>query len=210
MANDDSWHAPLVAAGIEIPDAGMLIRRHLGLTLAPESWGAPLFDVAPSARCEITDADLLACGVLGVRINKSLLDAWPMARLALNAIVPELSSATSLEDADDVTLARICTAITASELDVSVAAKLLHRVRPRLVPPIDRTVIDWYGRALNDRAAGRLPAILGHLRSDLLRPDNRSSLIHLQHTIAAQYDGALAPTRLRLFDIALWMADHRS
>lgn len=210
MTNDDLWHAPLTAAGVAVPDAGTLIRRHLGLTSPPEAWAAPLFDSAPSMTTEISDADLLACTALGVRVNKALLDQWAKARQALSAFLYELPPSTSLEDADDKTLSRICTAVTMSGLEVSVAAKLLHRARPRLVPPIDRTIIDWYGLGLKDRSAGRLPALLGHLRTDLRRPENRASLTHLQRTIVAEYDGALAPTRLRLFDIALWMADHRS
>lgn len=210
MAHDDPWHAPLTAAGVAIPDAGTLIRRHLGLTYPPEAWAAPLFNTAPSTTTEISDADLLACTALGVRVNKSLLDTWVRARPILSLVLHELPPGTSLEDADDKTLSRICSAITLSGLEVSVAAKLLHRARPRLVPPIDRTVVDWYGLGLKDRSAGRLPALLGHLRTDLRRPENRASLTHLQRTIVAEHDGALAPTRLRLFDIALWMADHRS
>jgi len=65
---------------------------------------------------------------------------------------------------------------------------------------------DWYAHALGERGAGRPPELLHRLRADLRDPANHAGLTQVQHLIAVTGDGALVPSRLRLFDIAVWMA----
>jgi hypothetical protein len=208
--NAQAWAVSITAAGVAIPDAGELVRRHLGLTEPPEYWSAPLYDRSPDPEARIGNADLLAATALGVRITSAALADFGAARASLNAVLDRLPPALSLEAADDAVLTWLGDALTGTALDANVAAKLLHRVRPRLVPPLDRTIVDWYARGTGNRSAGKLPNLLFAIRADLQAQENQASLMKLQQVIATENDGALVRTRLRLFDIALWMAAHRS
>lgn len=200
------WGVPLVAAGTRIEDAGGLVRRHLGLSSPAESWAAPLYDERPSSRSSVETSDLLAAAALGVRITKDSLAAFSLAKPRLDRALLRLPEDVGLDQADDALLVAVSDALTGSSLEPTLAAKLLHRVRPRLIPPYDRAISDWYARALGSRDAGRLPALLAHLRDDLRNPINTTGLRRLQALIAVEADGALVPTRLRLFDIAIWMS----
>jgi hypothetical protein len=204
-----NWMVPLVAAGVAIDDAGELVRRHLGLSSPPESWAAPLYDERPSSRTSIEASDLLASAALGVRLTKSSLDAFAVAKPALDAALLRLPPDVGLEEAEDDLLGEIAYALTGASLEPTLAAKLLHRARPRLVPPYDRAISDWYSKALGSRDAGRLPELLSGIRADLREPMNSAGLRKLQELVAVEADGALVPTRLRIFDIAIWMSANK-
>ncbi|MDQ3431353.1 MAG: DUF6308 family protein [Actinomycetota bacterium] len=204
--NTIMWTAPLVAAGRPVDHAGELVRRHLGLSTPVEHWAAPLYDAPSKAPGVIDHDDLLATAALGVRITRQTLTQFHAALPALNAWLGELPADVSLADADDDLVDRVAAALSSSELEPTTTAKLLHRARPRLVPPYDRAVSDWYARALCDRGAGRPPTLLYRLRSDLANERNHDSLVRLQQLAAAASDGGLVRSRLRLFDIAVWMA----
>lgn len=206
----DPWDLRLTAGGRVMPHAGLLVRRHLGLGPAPERWAASLYDRAPTLDATLTPQDLLAAGALGVRLTRDLLAAFDVARPALERSLADLPTDVSLAQADDLTLDRLSTALLAGPLEPTVAAKLLHRARPRLVPPYDRATSDWYAQALGDRDAGRLPQLLRHLRADLRDETNRVSLTQLQELLATTGDGGLVPSRLRLLDIAIWMTSHHA
>lgn len=200
------WETPLTAAGRAITNAGDLVQRHLGMSDPQEHWAAPLYDNPARSSNELRDEDLLATAALGVRVTKSSLAGFARARPQLERALAQLPPGLSLAAADDVVIERIHTALTATELEPTTVAKLLHRARPRLVPPYDRATSDWYARGLSDRDAGRLPRLLHHIRDDLRQPSNAASLHTLQQLIATENDGALVPSRLRLFDVAVWMA----
>jgi hypothetical protein len=201
------WSVPLVAGGMRIEDAGELVRRHLGLSSPPETWAAPLFDERPPTnRMSVETTDLLAAAALGVRITKSSLEGFAAAKPTLDAVVRRLPTDVGLDQADDALLAEVSEALTGTALEPTLTAKLLHRVRPRLVPPYDRAIADCYARAAGDRDAGRPPGLLARMRADLREPLNAVGLQTLQELIAVEGDGGLVPTRLRLFDIAIWMS----
>ncbi len=200
------WETPLTAAGLSIGDAGELVRRHLGMTSPPERWASPLYDVPARANNAITSDDLLATAALGVRITRATLASFSTAVPHLERALSRLPVELGVADASDDLLAEMHAALTCTELEPTTVAKLLHRARPRLVPPYDRAIADWYARGLGDRDAGRLPLLLHSIRDDLRDASNQASLLELQRLIATANDGALVPSRLRLLDIAVWMA----
>jgi hypothetical protein len=208
MEHGDAWECQVVAAGRRVPDAGLLVKRHLGLTAPAEVWGARYFDVPPSDRSTVTTEDLLAAAALGVRITRESLTAFEDARPVLDEALRRLPIALSLADADDAVIDTISEAVRGSGLEATVAAKLLHRLRPRLVPPFDRATTDWYSTGLGNREDGRPPRLFTHMRDDLARSDNRAALSKLQQTVSTTTDGGLVPSQLRLLDIAIWMAAH--
>lgn len=201
-----TWNTPLTIARMPIPDAGQLVRRHLGLWHPIERWASPLYDCIPRATGHVTDDDLLATAALGIRLTASTLQAFADERSALEARLAELPHDVGLADAEDDLLHEVASALTLTRLEPTTVSKLLHRARPRLVPPYDRAVTDWYVRGFGVRRAGQLPDLLTNMRADLRNPANSESLRQMQQMIATTRDGGLVPPRLRLLDIAVWMA----
>lgn len=208
----------LVVGGRTVPHAGALVRRYCGLPDSDgrvERWGYAVFDAVPSSASDAVDAiDLGAIAALGVRLSQSMLDAVLGSASALGSAIASIPPDLSLEDAGDADLEAVRRAFAdlshadgpLRDVPIAVTAKLLHRKRPRLVPPYDRSIADWYGDALGDRRSGKWPEILEVLRGDLT--SNRELLATWQTDLAVGLDGAVVPSRLRLLDIAVWMAAH--
>lgn len=94
-------------------------------------------------------------------------------------------------------------------MTLGLLTKVLHRLRPRLLPIDDRAVSRRYARAAG--TTGRLPfdALVAALRDDLRDPDNAAALDGTGGRLAADLAPAPVPTPLRLLDIAVWMAEGR-
>ncbi len=205
----------LVVGGWPVPRAAELVRVYCGLPDAHgrvQRWGYTVFDAVPSADGDTIDArDLGAVAALGVRLSQPVLDVVLGSAPAVAASIARIPRDLSLEGASDTELELVGTTISSLTADdgplptvpITTVAKLVHRKRPRLVPPYDRSIGDWYGSALGDNRRGRWPDVVRLLRDDLDR--NRSVLSTWQAELALELDGAVVPSRLRLLDIAVWM-----
>lgn len=86
----------------------------------------------------------------------------------------------------------------------SLLTKVLHRKRPALVPMIDRPLIDRYRPITGERSATPAWApLLDALIADLSNELNALLLAIFGVTVTGETGVALS--RLRAFDIAVWM-----
>lgn len=207
----------LMVGGKPVARAAEFVRRHCGLPDSRgrvEHWGYAVFDAVPSTDGDtITAGDLGAVAALGVRLSQATLDTVLRSAPEVAAMIARLPRDLSLEHASDADLRLVDTTVSSLTADdgplqgvpITTVAKLVHRKRPRLVPPYDRSIGDWYGSALGDSRRGKWPGVMELLRDDLNL--GRAVLSTWQTDLALEMDGAVVPSRLRLLDIAVWMAN---
>ena len=211
----------LWVAGSAIPDAESLIRSFCGLP-GPDgtaiTWDYAYYDARPSAPGDdVTPEDVNAAAAFGFRVTRPVLEGFDRARPHIAAVLRELPSDLPFEDADDNVLetierlfAGIVTDDESSDLaipgsDRTIVGAVLHRKRPRLIPLYNRSIVDRYALAHKDKSQGRGVNLLRNMRTDLQDPRNAEALRAIQSRLAVDLDGRPVPSRLRLFDIALWM-----
>ncbi|TAK71129.1 MAG: hypothetical protein EPO13_01145 [Actinomycetota bacterium] len=201
------WDAGLSAANTGLPDAGQLVRRYLGLTEPRETWAFRTYD-ASRRRSDgrVDDDDLLAASSLGARLTRRDLEHFDRCRDLVEARLAAIPTSTSLRDASNKQLTDVSDLLLGTDLEPTLLAKIVHRARPRLIPPYDRATSDLYAGATGRRAAGRLPDLLFAMRADLQIPANVRALTGFQQQIIAETDGGFVPSQLRIFDIAVWMS----
>jgi hypothetical protein len=222
MTQDD---LVLISAGSPIPDALTLIRRYCGLATGAsrELWGYEYFDARPSqAQDEVTPEDLSTTAALNMRFSRECLEGFMSARDIIRAGLAGLPADLSLESAGQAHLERIedlmkglCQGegpfgFRIPDATRAHVSKVLHRKRPRLIPLYDRLVSERYARGLNSKEAGRGVELLRAIRDDMADAGNRDVLARVQESLATELDGRVVPSRLRLFDIAIWMDGSRA
>jgi hypothetical protein len=211
----------LVSAGTKIPDAYEHIRRYCGVrdrSGTRQVWGYEYFDARPTlAENEVTPEDVAATAALNMRFTRNslegFLDARDVIRHGLGSIPPDVS----LEDASDELVGAIedlmlglCEGEGPFAFKIPGAgraqvSKVLHRKRPRLIPLYDRVISERYAFGLGEKRFGRGSDLLLSLREDLRLEQNAQALRSIQGSLVVELDGRIVPSRLRLFDIAIWM-----
>lgn len=211
----------LVSAGTPIPQAFSLIRRYCGLPDEGgkrEVWGYEYFDARPSqAENEVTPEDVAATAALNVRFGRETLEGFLAARDVIRDALRGLPCDQSLEGASaghveliDDLLRGLCEGEGAFAYKIPGAAraqvsKVLHRKRPKLVPLYDRVVSERYAFGFGDKRFGRGKDLINAIRDDLRDESNSRVLRRIQAELAVEMDGRIVPSRLRMFDIAIWM-----
>lgn len=220
---DDDFE--LVSAGTPIPQAFPLIRRYCGLPDERgnrEVWGYEYFDARPSqAEDEVTPEDVAATAALNMRFSRETLEGFLAARDVIWDGLRGLPRDLSLEHASDGhveliedLLRGLCEGEGSFAYKIPGGAraqvsKVLHRKRPKLIPLYDRVVSERYGFGLGDKRFGRGKDLINAIRDDLRKESNSRALRRIQAELAVEMDGRIVPSRLRLFDIAIWMSGIR-
>jgi hypothetical protein len=93
---------------------------------------------------------------------------------------------------------------TAKYVGRAMATKVLHMKRPRLVPILDRLVVETVGGNTGDSPTPTA-ALVDHLR--LVATDNAAALEHIQRRLTGL---AFQPTKVRILDAILWTAHPQS
>lgn len=200
----------LVIGGLPLADADDMVRRYCGLSWrrgANETWAYRYFElVDDDAPDTVGPVDVLAATALHPGLRQSDL-AWfwqhrdECARL-LEGLPPDLD----LGDATSpVVLAvqSLPARLAGTGVELSLLSKVLHRKRPRLVPMLDRTLLDRYRPYLPGRGAQSWAQLVEVLRGDLANPANVVTLTSLSASLAGELP--VVPTHLRIIDIAVWM-----
>lgn len=211
----------LVSAGTNIPDAYEHIRRYCGLTDRSgtrQVWGYEYFDARPTlAEDEVTPEDIAATAALNMRFTRDSLEGFLAARDVIRDGLRSISPTVSLEDASDELIQAIeelllglCEGQGRLAFKIPGAgraqvSKILHRKRPRLIPLYDRVISERYAFGLGEKKFGRGIDLLLSLREDLRLEQNAQALRSIQAALSVELDGRVVPSRLRLFDIAIWM-----
>ncbi len=213
MTNTEDTPNPvghLTAGGRAIGDPETQIRRYCGLEWdghPPETWAFQFFDrLQPSGRPdEVDHQDVLAAGVLHHGLSRDELAFFVERATELDGWVRSLPDDVSLDEADDTLIAHLAAISRIEHAPLSLLTKVLHRKRPALVPLLDRPLIDRYRMVTGERAATKAwGPLLVAMRDDLRNVANARTLSSCARLVEVEVGVRLS--RLRLMDIAIWMA----
>ncbi|MCC5952049.1 MAG: hypothetical protein JJU45_08125 [Acidimicrobiia bacterium] len=199
---------PITVGNRRITDGWDRLRRYCGLDWSggpPETWAFQYFDVVDTiADDEITEVDLLAAGALHPGLGRSDLAFFREQGPRLGAWLRDIPRDTWLRDADDQLLAELALlAPWDGQVQLSLLTKVLHRKRPRLIPLLDRSIIDWYRPLTGQRrAAGVWGPLLGAMRENL-NGENAVLLAIIGVSLEKELPRPLS--HVRMLDIMVWM-----
>jgi hypothetical protein len=203
----------LVVAGSPLGDAEGLVRRYCGLPWsggADETWAYRYFELVPDAEADtVGPVDVLTAAALHPGLRQADLAWFWRHQHQCTQALTELPAGVDLAHASDRDL-RALQALPAllegTEVELSLLTKVMHRKRPRLVPMLDRALLERYRRHLPGRGVQSWPSLVELLRADLNDPGNASMLATLSDSLSEALP--VVPSHLRLLDIAVWMSAH--
>lgn len=200
----------LLIAGRALKNADDHIRRYCGLPWsggAGETWAYRYFDDIPDPDpTRVGPVDVLTAAALHPGLHHTDLtwfwDHHGHLESALAALPTDI-------DLGQVTPDQLRAVQNLPELvgpgapGLSLLSKVLHRKRPRLVPMLDRAVLDRYRPLLSSRSPDAWPALVQALHDDLGHADNIGALNTISQSL--HVDLSVVPGPLRLVDISIWM-----
>lgn len=184
------------------------VARYCGLPWSggdDETWAFRYYDAVPSPRSDIVrPLDVLATGALHPGLTKSELTFFNDERDAITAWLEVLPEDQHLAGCEGDVLRHLAELATwDTPVSLQLLTKVLHRKRPKLIPLVDRHVVDWYRPVTGERSAtAAWPALLGAIREDLDLPN-----VIFLHAMAAAVEEATFErlSTLRVIDIIIWM-----
>ncbi len=185
------------------------IRRYCGLSWPggpPEVWAYPYFDAEPSAPDDvIRPADVLRAAALHPGLTRENLAYFIDHGPRLSTSLGSLPADVDLADAGPEVVARVqaLSELADPTTNLALISKVLHIKRPRLVPMLDRTLVDHYRSRLQVRGATAWKPLVRALADDLRAPGNHAALISFSASVTDELE--TVPAALRLADIAIWM-----
>lgn len=200
----------LVLAGQAVPDAWDRVRRYCGCAWSggpAEVWAFHYYDAIPSSGQRVEPLDVLAAGVLHPGVGRDALAFFHDAAPALEAWVTALPTGTDLPDAGDVVVDHLGTLRDWPDAPaLSLLTKVLHRVRPRLIPLLDREILDWYRPLTGERGASAAwPHLVRATAADVSA--NCETLSRMADDLLTET--GVRVSALRILDIAIWMGGPR-
>ena len=208
LTDDEFYSLPIAIAGRRLDRAFDRISRYCGLAWSggpPETWAFRYYDTIVTDPNTIVPVDVVCTSALHPGIsradlawfqdNMTMLDEW-LARVPNDDI--------GLSTADDDLLDHLAALATFDGApSIALLSKVLHRKRPRLIPLIDRHIIDRYRPITGQRTpASAWQPLLDALRADL----TLDNIIFLNTmALAIEEEAAIRLSYLRLIDIAVWM-----
>jgi len=199
----------LVLGGCVVDHVADRVLRYCGCRWSggpPETWAWPYFDEVVAPRPDVVDpVDVLAAAALHPGLSRSDLAYFVAARDELSVLLAGLPTDVALADADEALHQRV---VRIGSIDPSVSltllSKVLHHVRPHLVPMVDRHVLDWYRPITRERSArAAWPGLIEALTNDLGIDANATAIAELQARVTESRP--VTPSALRVVDIAIWM-----
>lgn len=170
----------LVLADRPLPNVADDLRRYAGLTWSGgrrEVWAPRYYDyLVDNDPSDVLPVDVLAAAALHPKLNHSDLTWFVEHRSELQdflATVDDVDLAVSDPGWLDVLLD-----LAGQDVELSLLTKVLHRKRPKLIPLLDRRIVDWYRLKLTTRGAAAWPQLTRALARDLAA--NRRALEDLQ------------------------------
>jgi hypothetical protein len=203
----------LVVAGSPLVGAEDLVRRYCGLPWSggdDETWAYRYFELVPDAEPDmVAPVDVLTASALHPGLRQADLAWFWRHQAECVRVLADLPPGVDLAHASEPDL-RVLQALPAfldgAEVELSLLTKVLYRKRPRLVPMLDRALLDRYRRHLPGRGVHSWARLVELLQSDLNNPGNASVLTALSESLSRVLP--VVPSHLRLVDIAVWMGAH--
>ena len=201
----------LELGGRELPDALDDVRRYCGLPWSGGQGEVSAFSYydALSERKEddvVRPVDVLSTAALhpGLRWRDLQYFSWEAPRL--QTWLQTIPGDVDLADADDDLVEEVARLPEhfGGHPGLSILSKVLHAKRPRLIPILDRTLTDWYRPISSRRGESAWQDCVRLLHDDLAAPYNRTILRAIRSELGVEL-GAVAPSELRIADIAIWM-----
>lgn len=190
-----------------------LIRRYCGLTWsggADETSAYRYFDTVDDAEPHcVGPVDVLAAAAVHPGLRQEDLTWFWQHRDDLERLLEDLPAAIDLADADGPVLAAVQALprqLSGAAPGLNLLTKVLHRKRPRLVPMLNRALLDRYRAELPGRGTESWARLVAALREDLTSPVNAHILTELADSLSGEL--LAVPTHLRFVDIAVWMQAH--
>jgi hypothetical protein len=205
----------LAVGGRVVPDAIDVVRRYAGLDWSgggPEVWAFQYFDRIPAVLDNVVSpVDVLCAASMHPGLSRDDLAFFVDQKDELSAWLDVVDPNLTLWDSDDRVLRNVeSLASFEPAVTLSLLTKVLHRKRPRLIPLLDRHVVDFYRPITGERRPVLAwPGLLRAIRADLGSPELR-----LLVQTAAEMSGAMTRVGdadatiglLRFIDIAIWMS----
>lgn len=203
----------LTLAGRALPQAEDVVRRYCGLEWPggpAETWAFPYFDAVASPNPNRVDpSDVTACAALHPGLSRQDLEYFQRGCDPFERWLAGTPTDIDLADAEDELLAHLAALSEhAGPVSLSLLSKVAHRKRPRLVPMLDRAIVDWYRPVTGERGQRAWSPLLVALRGDLQESSNRHELDRISALVRSALN-ARVPTPLRVLDIAVWMESGR-
>ena len=197
--------------GRHIEGAWDRVARYCGLPWSggdDETWAFRYYDSVSSPPDNIVrPEDVLATAALHPGLSRGDLTFFHQERRLIADWLDDLPTDVGIGECDADVAAHVAELAT-WEVPVSLPllTKVLHRKRPRLIPLLDRHVIDWFRPVTGERnAKAAWVGILPSIRDDI-RPANSISLRSMANAI--EEATSLRTSDLRVMDIIIWMGSH--
>lgn len=199
---------PITIGGAAVADPCDRLRRYCGLPWSggpPETWAYRYYDLVPTTPDDVIGpVDVLAAGVIHTGLTRA-----DLAFFADNAnrLADWLAPLPHDLQLDDAVLQHLATLTDlASPVSLSLLTKVLHRKRPKLLPIVDRAIVDRYLPTTGEPTAEQAWRPLLHALHDELGP-HATGETRLLLAIAAvsATDGTHELSLLRALDIIVWM-----
>lgn len=204
---------PLRVAGRDIPSALDLIRRYCGLPWSggpPETWAYHYYDRLPTAADDdVAPVDVLAAASLHPGLSRRDLAFFRDHRADLADWLEAVPTEIDLGAASDGDLEHLASLVEfGTETSVTLLTKVLHRKRPRIVPLVDRHIIDWYRPVTGERSVAKVWRPLLEAMRDDAAGDSEPFLAVATEALHVELADN-PPMYIRLIDIAVWMGAQR-
>lgn len=195
------------AGGRMLTDNWALLARYCGIGPPEhqETWAFAYYDSVPSRDPDdVSPTDVLAAGSIHPGLTRPELAWFREHRRDLARWLDDVP--------DDIALAAAEPAVVRQVADIGrwggpvavpLLSKVLHRKRPRLIPPVDSHSLRWFAPVIGEddwRRSWR--RLLGALRDDI---DITNYVLLNTLGAAVAVETFARPAALRVLDILLWM-----
>gem|GEM_PF-1905311 len=200
----------LTIATEEIHDAGDLVRRMSGLPWSggePETWEFRFYDAIPVEPDQVRPEDVMAANALHPNMSRQDRAFFVDRKLVVDRWLSRIPPETDLANLDPYLLAQLTRLRDwQGAPSLAVLTKVLHRLRPNLIPLVDRHVVDWYRLVTGERSLrGAWPGLIMAMSHDVI--SNHKNLKRIGDEVESVT--GVRPTPLRLMDMAIWMNANR-
>ena len=209
MKDSDELRSIVVQIGGRRVEGGWdRVARYCGLPWSggdDETWAFRYYDsIFSPPNNTVGPQDVLATAALHPGLRKSDLTFFHEERRFISSWLEDLPEEHGIGGCDGAVAAHVAQLATWDvPVSLQLLTKVLHRKRPKLIPLLDRHVIDWFRPVTGERtAAAAWPGILRSIRDDM----DLLNTIFLHSMATAVEEKTFEPlSALRVMDIIIWM-----
>ena len=169
-------------------------------------WAFGYYDAIPVEHdSNVTPTDVVCTASLHPGLSRTDLEFFTRRQDDLAAWLDQVPPDLELWEGGEKTLAHLdVLADFEPDVTLTLLTKVLHRKRSKVVPLLDRHVIDWYRQPGDPRKINEAwPLVVRRIKDDLDMPATRSRLVKYCAEIKPFNNKPVSV--LRFMDIAIWM-----